>query len=243
MSSSKREMLKQRGVRRQSLSNRVVHALTAISIFALFFTGMGQMPAYKRYMLTEVPFMAWSGDYYITLWWHYFFGVVLIGVATYHIYYHFKRKEFDIIPKKGDMKQSAKMIKAMVLNKEEPPSEKYLPEQRVGYAFIAFWIVVMIVTGVLKTYKNISGINWSAETLFWLAQIHNLGFFMLILGVIGHLSAFLFRANRELLPGMLWGKVCACYAKLRHSKWKEGVKESEEILKKHNDLDCKDYKH
>ncbi|MCK9337030.1 MAG: cytochrome b/b6 domain-containing protein [Arcobacteraceae bacterium] len=231
-------------IQRQSLSNRIVHALTAISIFGLFFTGFGQMPVYKRYMLNEVPFMAWSADYHITLWWHYLFSVILIGVVFYHLTYHFLRKEYDILPKKGDMKHSAEVIKAMITGKEEPPSEKYLPEQRIGYAFIAFWIVVMIITGIIKAIKNVSGIDMSLEALFWTAQIHNLGFMMLILGVIGHLAAFLFKPNRRLLPAMLWGKICSCYAKSRHSQWEEGVQQSKEVLKHHGgDEACNNYKH
>lgn len=231
-------------INRQSLSNRIVHALTAISMFGLFFTGFGQMPVYKRYMLNEVPFMAWSADYHITLWWHYFFSVVLIGVVFYHITYHFLRKEFDVLPKKGDIKHSAEVIKAMIRGKEEPPSEKYLPEQRIGYAFIGFWIIVMIITGIIKAIKNVHGIDFGGDILFWAAQIHNLGFFMLILGVAGHLSAFLFKPNRRLLPAMLWGKICSCYVKARHGKWKEGVKESDEVLARHGgDKACKNYKH
>ncbi len=231
-------------IERQSLSNRIVHAVTATSIFGLFFTGFGQMPVYKRYMLNEVPFMAWTADYHITLWWHYFFSVVLIGIVFYHLTYHFLRKEFDILPKKGDVKHSAEVIIAMITGKEEPPSEKYLPEQRLGYAFIAFWIVVMIITGVVKTFKNISGVELNNDLVFWMAHIHNLGFFMLILGVGGHLAAFLFKPNRKLLPAMLWGKICSCYAKSRHMKWEAGVKQSNEVLKKHGgDEACKNYKH
>ncbi|NLO17007.1 MAG: cytochrome b/b6 domain-containing protein [Arcobacter butzleri] len=227
-------------VKRQSLSNRIVHALTAISIFGLFFTGFGQMPVYKRYMLNEVPFMAWSADYYITLWWHYFFSIVLIAVGFYHLVYHFMRKEFDILPKKGDVKESVEVIKAMVLGKEEPPSEKYLPEQRLGYAFIVFWIIVMVITGAIKTYKNVLGIEVDGIVMFAAAQIHNLGFFMLIIGVGGHLGAFLFKPNRQLLPAMLWGKICPCYTKNRHSKWEEGVKECEIIINKYGKEVCKE---
>jgi len=232
-------------ITRQSLSNRIVHALTATSIFALFFTGFGQMPVYKRYMLTEVPGFAWAGDYSITLWWHYFFGVILIGVGMYHVVYHLMRKEFDIIPKRGDLKDSWLVIKAMISGKEEPPSEKYLPEQRLGYAFIAFWIVVMVLTGIIKAIKNVNGYNFGPEVLFWAAHIHNLGFFMLILGVAGHLAAFLFKPNRQLLPGMLWGKVCACYVKFRHSLWEKGKNEADKVLSKLGGEDeaCKDFKH
>ncbi|NLC28655.1 MAG: cytochrome b/b6 domain-containing protein [Campylobacteraceae bacterium] len=232
-------------VTRQSLSNRLVHAVTAISIFTLFFTGFGQMPVYKRYMLNEVPGFSWTADYMTTLWWHYFFGVILIAVSFYHLAYHIMRKEYDAWPKKGDLKASWVLIKAMITKKEEPQSEKYLPEQRLGYAFIAFWIGVMIITGIIKAIKSINGVDLSLEVLFWTAQIHNLGFFMLIVGVAGHLSAFLFKANRYLLPGMLWGKVDACYVKLRHGLWKKGIKEANETISKHEDPEnaCKDFHH
>lgn len=232
-------------VNRQSLSNRLVHAITAFSVFALFFTGFGQMPVYKRYMLNEVPGFSWTADYMTTLWWHYLFGVILIAVAFYHVVYHIMRKEYDVWPKMSDFKGSWVLIKAMATKKEEPPSEKYLPEQRLGYAFIVFWIAVLIITGIIKAVKNVNGVDLSLEALFWTAQIHNLGFFMLILGVAGHLSAFLFKANRYLLPGMLWGKVDACYVKLRHGLWKKGVKDADEIISKQGDPKevCKDFHH
>lgn len=226
-------------IERQSLSNRVVHALIASSMFALFFTGFGQMPVYKRYMLTEVPGFAWTGDYHITFWLHMFFGVILTAVVFYHIVYHWMRKEFDIVPKKGDTQASLHIMKAMIKGEKEPPSEKYLPEQRLAYAFIGFWTIVMIVTGILKAIKNVNGIEFSLDTLFWLAQIHNLGFFMLIIGVIAHLGAFAIKANRKLLPGILYGKVSACYTKFRHSLWKEGVQKSEKSIKK-SGKECKE---
>jgi formate dehydrogenase gamma subunit len=233
------------GVTRQTLSNRIVHALMASSMFVLFFTGFGQMPVYKRYMLNEVPGFAWTADYNVTLWWHYFFGVILIAAGVYHVVYHLLRKEFDILPKRGDLKASWVLIKAMITGKEEPPSDKYLPEQRVGYAFIAFWIVVMVITGIVKAIKNVNGYDFSLEVLFWTAQLHNLGFFMLILGIAGHLGAFLFKPNRQLLPGMLWGKICACYAKYRHGNWKEGVNEADKVIQEKGGEEklCKDFKH
>lgn len=233
-------------ITRQSFSNRIVHGVTAFSIFTLFFTGFGQMPVYKRYMLNEVPGFAWSADYGVTLWWHYFFGVILIGVGVYHVAYHFFRKEFDALPKRGDLKDSWILIKAMLTGKEEPPSEKYLPEQRLGYAFIAFWIGVMIITGIIKSIKNVEGIELNNSLVFWTAHIHNLGFFMLIIGVVGHLGAFIFKANRQLLPGMFSGKVNACYIKNRHCYWEEGVKEAKKAIKKSGkdpEKECENFKH
>jgi cytochrome b subunit of formate dehydrogenase len=195
-------------------------------------------------MINEIPGMAWTTDFHFTLWWHYFFGVILIAIVTYHITYHMIRKEYDALPKKGDIKHSWEVIIAMIKGKEEPPSEKYLPEQRLGYAFIGFWVIIMLVTGVIKTAKNIYGINIGENVLFLTAQLHNLGFFMLIFGVVGHLSAFLFKPNRRLLPGMIWGKICSCYTKYRHQKWENGIKQADHALEKHGGNEaCKDYKH
>lgn len=47
---------------------------------------------------------------------------------------------------------------------------------------------------------------------------------LIILGIIGHLAAFIFKANRPLLGVMFSGKVDANYIKERHSLWEEGVK-------------------
>ncbi|WP_333721420.1 MULTISPECIES: hypothetical protein [Campylobacter] len=55
----------------QSLQNRIVHWGVAVSTFMLIASGMFQMPVSKRYMINELPLMAWSGDYHISLIMHY----------------------------------------------------------------------------------------------------------------------------------------------------------------------------
>ncbi len=52
----------------------------------------------------------------------------------------------------------------------------------------------------------------------------------MILAIIGHLAAFIFKANRPLLSGMFSGKVSADYILHRHTLWKNGVKKAEEAL-------------
>ncbi len=47
---------------------------------ALAFTGMMQMPLAKRYYLTEVPGMAWTGDFFIVHKLHYIFAALLLFV-------------------------------------------------------------------------------------------------------------------------------------------------------------------
>ena len=60
--------------------------------------------------------------------------------------------------------------------------------------------------------------------------MHNLGLVLIIFGIIAHLAAFIFKANRPLLSGMFSGKVSAKYTIERHSLWEEGVNESKKAL-------------
>lgn len=219
-------------IERQSFSNRAVHWLTASSIFWLIVTGIAQMPVAKRYYLTEVPGLRFMGEYYTTLTQHYIAAAILAAVGFYHIAYHFARKEFDIIPKRGDFSASVAVIKAMIKGEPEPPSEKYLPEQRLAYAFIALVILLMIVTGVMKSWKNLTGNDLSDFWIYWAAMLHNLGMVLIILGIIGHLAAFIMKPNRKLIEGMVHGGVDAHYVLERHGRWEEGVKRAAKALKR-----------
>ena len=126
--------------------------------------------------------------------------------------------------------KSAQIIKAMLFGGAEPPSEKYLPEQRLAYAFIGFVLLLLIITGLIKTFKNLAGFNLSDSVYFWVAQLHNLGFALIIFGIIGHLSAFIFKANRPLLSAMFSGKVDAHYVLHRHSLSKEDCEMAKNAL-------------
>lgn len=219
-------------IQRQSLQNRAVHWGIALSTFLLIITGLFQLPISKRYMINELPLMAWSGDYHISLVAHYIGAVVFCAFIAFHLYFHIARREFDIFPKRGDFKKSAQVIKAMLTNGEEPPSEKYLPEQRLAYAFIGFTLLLLLVTGLIKSFKNLAGFNLSDSVYFWVAQLHNLGFVLIIFGIIGHLAAFIFKANRPLLSSMFSGKVSAKYILHRHTLSKDECERAEKAIKK-----------
>ncbi|MDY5184940.1 MAG: hypothetical protein SPF53_03405 [Helicobacter trogontum] len=88
--------------------------------------------------------------------------------------------------------------------------------------------MLLIVTCLIKTAKNLAGWNISDSLYIWSAQLHNLGMFLIILGIIGHLAAFIFKANRPLLRAMFSGRVDSIYIMERHSLWHEGVKMAEE---------------
>lgn len=210
---------KKNKIYRQPLPNRFVHWGIAISIIMLIISGLGQMPLYSRYLVKQPFGTKWLTSYEITLWVHYVFAAALMFFIAYHIVFHLIRKEFSLLPKKGDIKGSFLVLKAMLLRQKEPPSEKYLPEQRLTYAYFAFAIALVVITGFIKVIKNIIGVQPSNGILLWGAQLHNLATVLIIIGIILHLGAFIVKDNRKLLPGMFTGYVDKKYVKERHSLW------------------------
>ncbi|MDZ4180124.1 MAG: cytochrome b/b6 domain-containing protein [Coriobacteriia bacterium] len=206
-------------IRRQSLSNRIVHWLVALSTFALFFSGFGQMPMYARYGLAGLPGMAWAADYGVTLVIHYLAGAVLTFAVIYHIVHALLTRRFTILPRKGDFKESVQIIAAMLGRGQEPPSHKYLAEQRLAYAYIGLNTLVIVVTGIVKVAKNVPGASIDPALVFWSTTAHNAAAMLLLLGVIGHFAAFAIKANRALLPAMFDGTVERAYAEHRHPLW------------------------
>lgn len=212
---------------RQSKSNRFVHWVSAISIIMLIITGLGQLPLYGRYLLKQPFGTQWLTDYNITLWVHYIFASILIFAAIYHVVFHVVRKEYAIVPKKGDVKASWQLMKAMILKKQEPPSDKYLPEQRLAYLLFAIAIGLLIFTGAIKVYQNLTGFNLSNTMIVIATTGHNIGTVLIIFAFVGHMAAFLFKENRNMLPGMLSGKVKKDYVKHRHSLWYEDLQKKQ----------------
>lgn len=205
-------------VYRQCLRNRLVHWGIALSCFGLIVTGILQMPVAKRYGLTQI--FPTTADFFATLSWHYAFAIVFTFLCVFHLIVHALEGDFDIVPRKGDFKESVKIIKALLSAGKEPPSGKYLPEQRLAWAGFVFAFAIVIITGLLKTLKNLSGMDFPDPALFWLAQLHNLGMALTIVLFCGHMAAFLFKPNRFLLPAMFSGYVDAEYARHRHSLWR-----------------------
>lgn len=206
----------------------MVHWVTAISIFMLIITGLGQMPVYGRYLLIQPFGTKWLLDYNITLVVHYIFAIILIFIVFYHLAYHLMRKEFDIIPRKGDVRGSIEIIKCMITKEAEPPCDKYLPEQRLAYLAFAIPIALVIVTGVIKVVKNVMGIQATDGVLYWAAQLHNLAMVLIIFAIVAHLGAFVVKANRKMLPGMFTGYVDEEYVEERHSIWYKKLQSKKE---------------
>ena len=131
------------------------------------------------------------------------------------------------MPRRGDVKESFEIIKAMLTGKEEPPSRKFLAEQRLAYAFIGFSIVLLIATGMLKFMDNLPTVSLSFPVVFWNTMLHNIGTMLFLFGFIAHIGAFLLKANWPLFRSMFNGKVSLKYAEHRHPIWIEEIKSGE----------------
>lgn len=204
---------------RHSKTVRWVHWLVALSTFALIFSGFGQMPMYARYGITDLPGLGWSSNYHLTLSIHYLAGLILTFALVYHLVYHGLRRDTGILPRKGDVHESAQIIKAMFGFGHEPENDKFLAEQRLAYVFIGLNLVLITLTGVFKALKNYVDYPFSQSTMVLNTNLHTLAAILIVLGIVAHLGAFVFGENRKLLMSIFHGKVDLHYAKERHSRW------------------------
>lgn len=120
---------------------------------------------------------------------------------------------------KGTLIDLSLIISAMLGRGEEPPSHKYLAEQRLAYAFIGGSTLAVIASGLVKVAKNIPGVFIDGSVVWFATLAHNVSAMLVIAGVLGHFAAFLIKANRALLPAMLHGHVDREYVAERHSLW------------------------
>ena len=84
---------------------------------------------------------------------------------------------------------------------------------------VALSILVLILTGLFKVADKLPAFSFSWGLTFVMTQLHNLSTVLLLLGIVGHLVAFIFPANRKLLTAMFHGKVELTYVEQRHCLW------------------------
>lgn len=204
-------------VQRHSLTVRVTHWLVALSGILLLFSGFGQMPMYKRYNIVKIPGLSWSENYEITLFLHYIGAAVFTAVIIFHLLYHFKRKEFGILPRRGDLGESIRGLLAMVGLAEEPRHGKFQAKQRVIYAVFGGTGLVLVLTGLVKSYKNLGAIVLDPMMLQWMAFIHTIAGMAFMAMFLAHVAALLI--YRPLIPTMFSGRMDRQYAEKHHPDW------------------------
>lgn len=205
---------------------RTIHWTVVFSTFALIMTGMFQMPLAKRYMIDQIPGLPWSSDYGVTVIIHYGAAAILLSALAVHLVYHLIRGEKGLLPRKGDVKESIQIIKAMFGFGEEPKSDKYLAEQRLAYLYLAISFFLISITGLIKVLKNLPFIQLASNVLSWATHLHNLATFMIIFGIVAHVGAFVIKANWPLLPSMFTGQIDERYVKQRHTIWYKKINKS-----------------
>lgn len=212
-------------IKRHSTIELIEHWSIAVSGIVLLFTGLGCLPLYKRYYISEIPGFGWTADFYNVTVVHYVASIVFLSAVIFHIVYHGLRKDFALLPKRGDISQSIKVLAAMIGLGKEPPSEKYLPEQRIAYVGIGIIILLLTITGVVKVLKNLEWIVLSPTLESINTLIHTLTGFLFMLALIVHVgTVVVFRSNWPLLKSMFTGYVDEEYAKHRHAIWYEKIK-------------------
>jgi len=78
--------------------NKIIRYLYRVTLFFLVLTGFGNMPIFKRYYIADIPGLGWLAEYYVTLYIHYLFAILLIGMISYIIidYLVTRRKKIEI---------------------------------------------------------------------------------------------------------------------------------------------------
>lgn len=212
-------------IKRYGAVVRFEHWLVAFSGIMLIFTGLGCLPLFKRYYITEIPGFKWTADFYLLTLLHYIFAIFFTFAVLFHLFYHALRKDFGLLPKRGDLIKSLKMILASFGIGKEPPSEKWLPEQRLAYVGIGLVTLAVLITGILKVIKNLEIIIFSPSGESLLNLLHTIFGGIFILFFFIHIFFVLaIKPNWPLLKAMITGEVEEEYVRHRHALWYEKIK-------------------
>ena len=199
------------------------HWAIALSGLLLLLSGMFELPMAARYRITAIPGFGLVGRL------HHLAFRPLCGFGRLHrrrvVPSRLPRscRERGLLPQKGDLKASIAVIKTFFGKGEEPPFEKYLPEQRLAYVGMAAIIAVLILSGLVKTYKNVFAPDMSHTLVLWATWLHNIFFVLFILAFVAHIGAILLKPNRPMVRGIFTGSVRLDYARHRHPLWLAGM--------------------
>jgi copper ion binding protein len=208
-----------KAILRHSPIELIEHWVLALSGLLLIFSGFGELPMYKRYMVTQIPGLGWAGDFFINLKIHYLAGIVFVSIMVFHAIFHGWLGHQGLLPQKGDFKASLITILSMFGFGKEPKSDKYLAEQRLAYAYLGGIGLILVLTGLVKVIKNLPGVYLSPTLITSMTLTHTFATIFFLLGVLAHLAALIFKVNRPLTKSIFTGEVNMEYVKERHTVW------------------------
>ena len=68
-----------------SNGNRTLRWLFGALFVLMVFTGLAQMPIFKRYYVSDIPGMGWSADFYLTHYIHYLGATLMLALIAFVI--------------------------------------------------------------------------------------------------------------------------------------------------------------
>ncbi len=151
----------------------ILRAGMAVSLLALYFSGLGQMPVYQRYYITEIPGLGWTAQYYLTLQIHYIFAVVLIFLYTFQLFSSHRRGEpvFTEPPKRS------------------AGNFRFVTLLRLSRTFIHLNLILLIGSGIIKVIKNLPTVTLSYPLLVTVTALHNLATVLLLVSFAAYFLA------------------------------------------------------
>ncbi len=205
---------------RHSLTVRLTHWIIAFSGIILLFSGFMQMPMGKRYNIVKIPGLSWAGNFEVTLLVHYIGAAIFTAVVFFHLMYHFKRKEFAIVPQLKDIGGAIQGFLAMFGLGKEPGHGKFQAKQKIIYAIIGLTTLILIISGLIKSFKNLGPIILDPMLLQVVAFTHTIAgiFFMMLF--FAHVAALLLKNHRPMIPSMITGKMDRQHAEQHHPNWR-----------------------
>jgi hypothetical protein len=139
--------------------------IVILSSIILYFSGLGQLPIYRRYNVVNIPGFSWADQYYVTLQLHYIFSAILIGALIFMV----------ILRLKGGGTSADKNEKRT--------------EWTYKYArpVMVFSMLILVLSGAIKVVKNLPQVNFSYTLLMITTLLHNAATVTLLLGALLYL--------------------------------------------------------
>jgi len=163
----------------------VARWIVILSSIILYFSGLGQLPIYRRYNVVNIPGFSWTDQYYVTLQLHYIFSAILIGALIFMV----------ILRLKGG-------------GRSADENEKRAKKWTYKYArpVMSFSMLILVLSGAIKVVKNMPQVNFPYTLLVITTLLHNAAAVTLLLGALLYLIGMLLWKNKAAGKSTIHGR-------------------------------------